>query len=389
MAFNKKTIKDIDVDGKTVLVRASLNVPIEKNHVEDELRLAESLPTLKYLLDHNSKVILISHHSNKGQSLAPVVPVLSRLIHKKITFVTDCIGPKVDKAIEKMQPGEVLMLENLRFYKGEEANDPEFAKKLAKNGQVYIVDDFTTTHREHASMVGVPKLLPAVAGFQIEKEVNTITEAMHNPKRPLLVIVGGAKISTKIDFLDNFLDKAQALLIGGAMANTFLAAQGLEIGKSLSDSSEIAVAKRVMSDARNSVVELYLPLDVVVTDDVKSHKRIKTIQIVEVGKNDIIADVGHKTIVQIQSLLNKKGTVIWNGPLGISEIPAFAKGSKDLAKRIIDSGSESIAGGGDTAAFLDDMGWRGKFSFVSTGGGASLELMSGKKLPGVEVLQDK
>ena len=389
MSFSKKTIRDIDVAGKTVLVRASLNVPIKDGKVEDELRLKASLPTLQYLIDQNAKLILISHHSTEGQSLAPVAPVLSKLLNRPVEFLPDCIGPEVMAAAQALQPGQVLMLENLRFHKEEEANDPEFAKQLAALAQIYVDDDFTTTHREHASMVGVPKLLPAVAGFQIEHEVDTITKAMENPKRPLLVVVGGAKIATKIDFLNNFLDKAQAMLIGGAMANTFLQAQGLNIGKSLTDEEDIPTAQKVMQQARDNGVELFLPTDVVVTDDLDKASNVRTVATNQIGVNDIVADVGPQTVAQIQSVLNQKGTVIWNGPLGVTETAAFAKESTDLAKRIIDSGATSIIGGGDTASFIDKLGWQDKFSFVSTGGGASLELMSGKKLPAVEVLQDK
>ena len=389
MSFNKKTVKDINVNGKTVLLRTSLNVPIKAGKVVDELRLVSALPTLKYLLGKKARVVLISHHSDEKQSLAPVAPVLSKLLGQPIKFIPDCIGHDVETAVKALPLGGVMMLENLRFHKEEEANNPGFAKRLAGLAQIYVDDDFTTTHRKHASMVGVPKLLPAVAGFQIEHEVDTITTAMENPKRPIIVVVGGAKISTKIDFLNNFLHNAQAMLIGGAMANTFLAAQGLEIGKSLSEESEIPTAQKVITEAQKQNVQLFLPIDVVVTSDVTEATNIKTVAVDSVGRTDIIADLGPQSVAQVQTVFNEKGTVIWNGPLGITETPAFAKASKDLAKRIIDSGVTSIVGGGDTAAFVDRLGWHKKFSFVSTGGGASLELMSGKKLPAIEALQDK
>ncbi len=374
MAFNKKTVRDIDVNGKTVLVRASLNVPIEDNKVTDELRLKALLPTLNYLLEHGAKLILISHHSKDGQSLAPVVPVLTELLKRQVKFLPDCVGPEAESAAKSLQAGEVLVLENLRFHKEEEANDPEFAKQLASLAEVYVDDDFTNTHREHASMIGVPKLLPAVAGFQIEQEVSAMTDAMENPKRPLLVIVGGAKISTKIDFLNNFLDKAQAMLIGGAMADTFLAAQDFNIGKSLSEASEIPTAKTVITNAATKNVQLFLPVDVVVSDDVKAASNVQTVKANEVQPNQIIADLGPETVAQVQNILDQGGTVIWNGPLGITETPAFAKASEDLANRIINSKVTSIIGGGDTAGFIDGLGLHDKFSFVSTGGGASLEL---------------
>jgi len=389
MAFNKKTIKDIDVNGKTVLVRASLNVPIKNNKVVDDLRLKALLPTLKYLLDKKAKLVLMSHHSSDGQSLAPVAPVLTDLLSLPVKFVDDSVGPKVAEAVKSLKPGQVMVLENLRFHKGEEANDPVYVKKLAALGDAYVDDDFTATHREHASVVGIPKLLPGVAGLQILQEVDTITKAMENPKRPLLVVVGGTKISTKIDFLDNFIKKAQAIFIGGAMANTFLGAQGLEVGKSLVEESEYKTAQKVMALARDRDVQLFLPIDVVVTDDLDKATKVRVVAANQIGKSDIVADLGPRSVAAIQSVLNKKGTVIWNGPLGVAEISAFAKGSKDIAKRITDSGATSIVGGGDTAGFIDSIGWHDKFSFISTGGGASLELMSGKKLPGVEALLDK
>ncbi len=389
MAFDKKTVRDIDTKGKTVIVRTSLNVPIENGQVVDELRLKAALPTLQYLIEQGAKLVLISHHSTEGQSLAPVAPVLSKLLARTVKFVPDCLGGEAQTAIKALQPGEVVMLENLRFHKEEEANDPEFARQLATYGEVYVDDDFTATHREHASIVGIPKYLPAVAGFQIEQEVSTITRAMENPKRPLLVIIGGAKISTKIDFIDNFLTRAQDLLIGGAMANTFLAANKLPTGKSLVETSEIPTAQKVEQAAKDHQVNIFLPLDVVVTDSVDQASNVRTVSTNDVGQTDIIADLGPQSVAQVQSVLDQGGTVIWNGPLGITEKPAFATASKDLANRIIASHTTSIIGGGDTASFIDNDGLHDKFSFVSTGGGASLELMSGKKLPGVEVLQNK
>ncbi len=389
MAFDKKTVRDIDTHGKTVLVRTSLNVPIENGKVVDELRLKSALPTLQYLIEQQAKIVLISHHSKDGQSLAPVAPVLSKLLGRSVQFLPESIGPQVEAAVKALQPGGVLMLENLRFHKQEEANDPAFAKQLAALGEVYVDDDFTATHREHASIVGIPKLLPAVAGLQIEQEITTLTKAMDNPKRPLLVIIAGAKISTKIDFLNNFLDKSEALFIGGAMANTFIAANKLPTGQSLVETSQIPTAQKVVQDAKLLGVSLYLPIDIVVTDNVDQASNVHTVAVNAVGQNDIIADLGPESVAQVQTALDKGGTVIWNGPLGITEKPAFAKASQDLARRIIASGATSIIGGGDTAAFIDNAGLHDQFSFVSTGGGASLEFMSGKKLPGVEVLQNK
>lgn len=389
MAFNKKTIRDIAVKNKTVLVRASLNVPIEGGKVVDDLRLKAVIPTLQFLIDQGAKLVLISHHSTEGQSLAPVVPMLSKLLNREVRFMPDCIGPDTEPAVKSLLPSGVLMLENLRFHKEEEANDPIFAQQLAAMGELYVDDDFTTTHREHASIVGITKLLPSVAGFQIEKEVDTITRAMENPKQPLLAIVGGTKVSTKIDFINNFLGKAQALFIGGAMANTFLAANGVGVGKSIFEKSEIQTANDIQQTAKEKNVTLFLPLDVVVTDNIDEASGVRSCDVGDVGPNEIIADLGPRSVEQVQAVLDQKGTVIWNGPLGITEKPVFAGSSIDLARRIIASGADSIVGGGDTAAFVDGQDLHDKFGFVSTGGGASLELMSGKKLPGVECLLDK
>lgn len=389
MAFSKKTVRDIDAKNKTVLVRASLNVPIENGKVVDDLRLKAVIPTLQFLIDQGAKLVLISHHSTEGQSLAPVAPELSKLLNRDVRFMPDCMGIGTEAAVKALLPGGVLMLENLRFHKEEEANDPNFAQQLAAMGELYVDDDFTTTHREHASIVGIPKLLPAVAGFQIEHEVDTITKAMENPKQPLLAIVGGAKVSTKIDFINNFLGKAQALFIGGAMANTFLAANGVRVGKSIFEQSEIQNAKNIQQTAKEKNVSLLLPVDVVVTDNIEASSGVRGCDVGSVRPNEIIADLGPRSVEQIQTVLDQKGTVIWNGPLGITEKSVFAASSIDLAKRIIASGADSIVGGGDTAAFVDGQNLHDKFGFVSTGGGASLELMSGNKLPGIECLLDK
>ena len=389
MAFSKKTVRDIDAKNKTVLVRASLNVPIEHDKVVDDLRLKAVIPSLQFLIDQGAKLVLLSHHSTEGQSLAPVAPVLSRLLSREVCFLPDCIGSDTEAAVKALKPGDVLVLENLRFHKEEEANDTDFAQQLAAMGELYVDDDFTATHRAHASIVGIPKLLPAVAGFQIEHEVDTITKAMENPKQPLLAVVGGAKVSTKIDFINNFMDKAQAMFIGGAMANTFLAANGVSIGKSMFEQSEIQTAKNIQQTAKAKDISLFLPLDVVVTDNIKAASGVRSCDVGNVAPNEIIADLGPRSVEQVQSVLDQKGTVIWNGPLGITEKQVFAASSIDLAKRIIASGADSIVGGGDTAAFVDGQNMHDKFGFVSTGGGASLELMSGKKLPGIECLLDK
>jgi len=389
MAFSKKTIRDIDVKGKRVLVRAPLNVPIKDGKVMDKMRLRAVVPTLKYLLERGASLVLMSHHSKEGVSLEPVVPVLSDLLGREVRFLPDCLDETSRGEIRQLKPGDVVVLENLRFHPEEEANDDAFAKSLAELGDVYVDDDFTVMHREHASVVGVPKYLPAVAGFLVEQEVTTITKALENPKRPLVAIFGGAKISTKIDLLDNLLPKVDAILVGGAMANTFLAAEGHQVGKSLEEDDEESLAKRIIKEAADKGISLFLPVDVVVTEDIDTARNVRTVGVDEVGEQDIIADLGPNSIAQLGPALAKKGTVIWNGPMGIAEKPEFANGSHILAHAIIASGVDSLLGGGDTAAFVDGAGMQDKFGFVSTGGGASMELMSGKPLPGLQALRDK
>ncbi len=382
-----KTLKDLNVKSKTVLLRAPLNVPIEGAKVTDALRLESVLPTIKYLIKERAKVVLLSHHSHDGQSLAPVAPVLGRLLGRPVRFEPDCIGPEVAAMVRAMKDGDVLMLENLRFHAGEKANDPKFAGELAALGDAYVDDDFTNLHRSHASMVGVPKLLPHAAGLQVELEVKTITEALEKPKRPLFAIIGGAKISTKLALAENLLKRVDFMLIGGAMANTFLAADDLEIGKSIYESGEVPAAGRMIKQAARRSVSLILPNDVVVAT--KLTKTVKTTvkPASAVGKRDIIGDVGPDTVARARDALAVAGTVIWNGPLGITELPPFAKSSIELAKAVGHSHVKSIVGGGDTAAFVDAAGLHDQFSFVSTGGGASLNLMAGLKLPGLEALK--
>jgi phosphoglycerate kinase len=389
MAFSKQTVRDIDVKGKRVLVRAPLNVPIKDGSVTDEMRLKAVVPTLKYLLEHDAKLILMSHHSKEGVSLKPVAPALGSLLGKEVRFIPDCLDDACRQDISQMKAGDIVMLENLRFHKQEEANDDAFAKSLAELGEVYVDDDFTVMHREHASVVGVPKHLPAVAGFLVEEEVTSITEALENPKRPLLAIVGGAKISTKIELLDNLLPKVDAILVGGAMANTFFAADGKSVGKSLQEEDQHELAERITKEAADKGIQLFLPIDLVVSDSAEKPLHVRTVGIDEVDPSEIIVDFGPKSVDQLKDMLAQKGTVIWNGPMGIAEVPEFAKGSQLLADAIIESGATSLIGGGDTAAFVDQAGIKDKFTFVSTGGGASLELMSGKTLPGLAALRDR
>ena len=387
--FNKKTVRDVDVANKTVLVRAMLNVPIKDNQVTDTARLVAAKETIDYLLKQQVSLVLISHHSDEKQSLAPVASALAKLLGRPVKFLDSCIGQAVATGIQGLQPGDILMLENLRFQPGEKANDPQFAKTLASYGQLFVEDDFTTCHREHASIVGIPQYLEAVAGLALESEVRTIAEVLENPKRPVAAVLAGAKISTKIPILSFLIDRVDAAFVGGAMANTFLLAQGLNVGQSLVEPEQIGLAKQILSKANNQGKKLLLPIDVVVADNLDNPTNVRTIMATEIADSDIIADLGPKTVAQLNDIIDPAGSVIWNGPVGIFETPAFAVGTKAVADIIIASAAYSLVGGGDTLSYIDSAQLHDKFSFVSTGGGASMDLLSGKKLPGVEALRDK
>jgi phosphoglycerate kinase len=384
-----KTVEDLKVDGKTVLLRAALNVPIAGRKVKDTLRLRAALPTIKYLVKRKAKVILIGHHSTDKQSLAPVAPVLARLAKHQISFVPESIGSKVEAAVKAMKPGDIIMLENLRWHPQEEKNDATFAKKFAKLADIYVDDDFTVMHRKHALVVAITKDLPSAAGYLVQTEVENITGALDKPARPLFAVIGGAKISTKIPLIKNLLQKVDFMMIGGAMANTFLAANGQEIGKSLFEADQFQTARDIMDEAINRGVSLILPDDVVVTRRLSKLGRAVVKPASEVNANEIIADIGPATTARACDAIHLSATIIWNGPVGVAELPQFAKSSKKLAKTIADSSAVSVVGGGDTAAFIDQVELDCQFSFVSTGGGASLELMSGAKLPGLVPLVKK
>lgn len=393
--MNKKTIRDIDLSGKTVLVRVDYNVPIKDGKVGDPLRIKASFDTINFLLEQKCKIVLMSHLGRPDgkvdlkYSLEPVAKKAAQLLDHPIAFIDDCVGSRVEETAAALKPGQILLLENLRFHPAEEANDPSFAKQLASLGEVYVDDAFAAIHRAHASTVGVTKYLPAVSGLLVEREVNTITAALVSPKRPLVAVVGGAKVSDKIAVLSNLLGHVEVLIIGGAMANTFLAAEGYNIGKSRFEPDQIETAQRISREAADGGVDLVLPVDVVVTHKIDPTSSGRNAGLMEVEDNDIIVDIGTRTIERVGPPIHLAATVIWNGPLGITEIPAFANGSIQLAKSVMDSQATSIIGGGDTAGFIDDAGWHDKFDFISTGGGASLELMAGKPLPGVDALLDK
>lgn len=387
--FTKKTVHDIDVKNKTIVLRAMLNVPIKDGKVGDKMRLKAALPTINYLISQGAKIVMISHHSHEGQSLEPVAGALSELVGRPVAFASDCIGEVALAAVKALPGGGLLMLENLRFHPEEEANDEEFARTLASYGDIYVNDDFTACHRSHASLVGIPKFIPAVAGLEVEEEVNTITSSIDNPKRPLVAIAGGAKISTKVPIISFLLDKVDVLFVGGAMANTFLLAKGLEVGNSLVELDQVETAKQIIKSAEEKGKTLLLPIDVVVTTDVKEALNVRVMLAGDVGIDDIIADLGPMSVLQLNEVIKPEGSVIWNGPIGIAEQKEFANGTEMVAEEIISSGAFSIVGGGDTADYVDGAGLADKFGFVSTGGGASLELMSGNILPGIAALLDK
>lgn len=408
MNFDKKTVEDIDVNGLTVLVRVDYNVPLNNSgEITNNLRIKASLPTINYLLESGAKVVLISHlgrpegQRNDKYSLEPVAAELARLLpDEDVVFVGDSIGQEVRGVIEENDARSITLLENLRFYPGEESNDSNFAKQLVDStgADWFVQDGFAVVHRAHASTSAITKLLPSVAGFLLEHEVNSILSAVDNPTRPFLSIIGGAKISDKIGLIKKFIEKADHIIIGGAMANTFLQYKGFNVGKSLVEPGQESVISDIYKTLEEKVGAekvdefIILPKDVVVARDVDNSKNSRTKGVSEVSSDDVIFDIGPKTIDEIKSLVNSAKTVIWNGTLGMTEVSEFARASKQVAESIGQSREKTtIIGGGDTAGFVENLKEEDpslRFSLVSTGGGASLELMSGDKLPGVESLLD-
>jgi len=394
----KKTIldlKDEELSGKRVLVRVDFNVPIKNGVITDDRRIREALPTIKYLMEKGAKVILVSHLGRpKGFQddlrLDPVAKRLSELLGKPVKKLNDCIGEEVEKEVANMNPGDVVLLENIRFYKEEEANDPEFAKKLAKLADLYVNDAFGTAHRAHASTAGVANYIPGVAGLLMKKEIEIMGKALENPDRPFVCILGGAKVSDKIGVIQNLVNKVDVLLIGGGMMFTFLKAMGYEIGKSIVEEDKLDLAKDLMNLAKEKGVKFVLPVDAVVVKEIKEDAPTTVKDVDKFDKDDIGVDIGPKTIDLFREEIMKAKTIIWNGPMGIFEIPAFANGTKKVAEAIAENKNcVSIVGGGDTAAAVQLFGLEEKFTHISTGGGASLEFLEGKVLPGVAVLQDK
>ena len=393
----KKTIQDIDVSGKRVLVRVDFNVPLaEDGTVSDDKRIVAALPTIRYLLEHNAKVILCSHLGRpKGQvnpkySLAPVGARLSELLpDTKIWFAEDTVGESAKTAIDDMKDGEIVLLENVRFYPEEEKNDPEFAKKLASLADIFVSDAFGTVHRAHASTAGVAAYLPAVAGFLIGKELGVMGEALDNPKRPFVAILGGAKVADKIGVIKNLLGKCDSLIIGGGMAYTFLKAQGYGIGTSLLDAGSIDLAKDIMAEAKAKNVNFLLPIDTVVATEFDANAEHKVVPSTEIPDGWMGMDIGPKTAELFKKTIVEAVTVVWNGPMGVFEFPAFAEGTKKVAEACAECAGTTIIGGGDSASAVKKLGFADKMTHISTGGGASLEFLEGKTLPGVAVLNDK
>lgn len=393
----KKTVKDVDVRSRRVLVRVDYNVPLDANgNVSDDKRITASLPTINYLLEQGARIILCSHLGRpKGEvkkefSLAPVAKRLKELLpNVNIYFASDCIGEEAQQKAAALKDGEILLLENLRFHKEEEKNDPEFAKKLASLAEIYVSDAFGTVHRAHASTAGVAAYLPAVAGFLIGKELSIMGGALENPERPFVAILGGAKVADKIGVITNLLNKCDTLLIGGGMAYTFFKAMGYEIGDSLLDAESIDLAKQLMETAKEKGVKLLLPVDTVVAKAFAADAEHMTVaaNAIPVGWQGL--DIGEKTRELFAAEIKNAKTVIWNGPMGVFEFPEFAKGTEAVAKACAECGGTTIIGGGDSASAVKKLGYADKMTHISTGGGASLEFLEGKVLPGVAALNDK
>ena len=390
--FNKKTVADIDVNGKRVLVRVDFNVPIKDGEVADDTRIRAALPTINYLLEHGAAVILCSHLGRpKGGpdpafSLRPAAEHLSELIDRPVAFAEESVGPKAEQAAKNLNPGDVLVLENTRFNPGETKNDPKMAKQLASLADLYVDDAFGSAHRAHASTEGVTHYLPAVAGFLMEKEIRYLGQAIADPKRPFIAILGGAKISDKIGVIRNLLDKADQILIGGGMANTFFKAQGYPVGDSLVEDDVLDTARELLSQGGK---RLRLPVDVVIADRYEAEAERKVMAMASVPDGWRILDIGPETVKSFGKVIAESQTVVWNGPMGVFEFPRFAEGTIGVARAVADSGSTSIIGGGDSVAAIQQAGLADQITHISTGGGASLEMLEGVELPGLAALQDK
>jgi len=393
--LNKKSVEDIDVKGKKVLVRCDFNVKMENGVITSDKRIVASLPTIKYLIDHSAKVILCSHLGRpKGEfnpefSLAPVAKRLSELLGQDVKMAKDVVGDSAKELAASLKDGEVMLLENVRFHAEETKNDPEFSKALASLAEIYVNDAFGSAHRAHSSTTGVADYLPAVCGFLIQKELKYIGGALEDPKRPLVAILGGAKVSDKIGVITNLLNKVDTLIVGGGMAYTFFAALGHSVGTSICEEDKIDLAKQMMADAKEKNVNFLIPVDNVVGKEYKPDTEYMTVNSDDIPDGWMGLDIGPKTTKMFADAVKDAGTVIWNGPMGVSEWEHFANGTIGVATAIADSNAISIIGGGDSAAAIEKLGFADKMSHISTGGGASLEFLEGKELPGVAALNDK
>ncbi len=399
MTYNKKNIEDIDVAGKKVLVRCDFNVPLKDGVITSDKRIVEALPTIKYLMSKGSKIILCSHMGKpKGEiipkySLAPVAARLSELLGVNVTLASDTIGPDAKAKAAALKEGEILLLENTRFDKREEKNDPEFAKELASMAEIYVSDAFGAVHRAHASTAGAADYLPAVCGYLIQKEIGVMGKALTDPARPFVAILGGAKVSDKLNVINNLLTKVDTLIIGGGMAYTFLAAKGYEIGTSLFDAEKLDYCREMLALAEKNGVKLLLPIDTVVAKEfpnpIDAEIEVKTVDSDKIPADMMGLDIGEKTRALFADAVKNAKTVVWNGPMGVFENPTLAKGTIAVAEALADSEAITIVGGGDSAAACEQLGFASKITHISTGGGASLEFLEGKELPGIACLLDK
>ncbi|MBA7599820.1 Phosphoglycerate kinase [subsurface metagenome] len=393
--MDKLSIDDLDLKGKRVLIRVDFNVPLDKGRVTDDTRIRASLPSIRRVLERGGKAILISHLGRpKGKikeelRLTPIAERLEELLKRRIKKLNDCIGEEVQEAVSELREGEVILLENLRFHKEEEENDPEFAKELASLADIFINDAFGTVHRAHASTVGVTKFLPSACGYLLKKEIEYLGKVLSNPERPFIVILGGAKVSTKIGVIKNLLGKADIFIFGGGIAYTFFKARGVEIGRSLVEEDKIELAKEILIEAIRKGIPILLPIDHVVADRVAADAKVKVVQRLGIPPGWQAVDIGPATIAKFSHAINKGKTVLWNGPLGIFEIEPFSKGTFTIAKLLAESKATTVVGGGDSAAAIAKIGLTNRMSHVSTGGGASLEFLEGKELPGVVALSNK
>jgi phosphoglycerate kinase len=395
--MNKLTVRDIDVGGKRVLVRADFNVPIDEKTgaIADDSRIQATLPTIKYLIDRGAKIILCSHLGRpKGKvveklRLAVVARRLSRILGQEVAMAPDSISSEVEKAVAKLKGGDVLLLENIRFHPEEEANDASFARALARLADVFVNDAFGASHRAHASVVGVASYLPAVAGLLVEKEIKVLGDILANPAHPFAELVGGAKVSDKINLLENTMDKVDYLLIGGSMAATFLKAKSYQVGMSLVEDDKIELAAKLMKEAAQQGARLMLPVDVVIAETLDAKSRVETVSVGEIPADWRIVDIGPQTVSNFSRELRRCQTIFWNGPMGIYEIPQFAKGTQAMARLLAGLEAATIIGGGSTAEVVIEMKLADKMTFVSTGGGASLRFLGGENLPGVEALLNR